>query len=173
MRQEDRGLQAFVGVVGSATPKIHRNVHSVSRKSITSMLPLSLATSMGRQFLLSLAFGSARYWTSKRTVSVKPVLAASWSGVAPVLRSLTLGSAPNFSSNCATGRLPIIITCSAVRPNWFTPLTSAPLSRRCSTAAVFPVAAAVVKSSSRVMTKINVKLSSAVVDERAQIKDVL
>lgn len=123
--------------------------HKACRNATTLWCPLSIAKSIGRQFLLSRLFGSARNWTRISTVSKKPILAASCNGVVPVCRSAILGSAPCISNNCATGELPIIITCRGVRPKQFTPLTSTPLPNRILTRSVLPVAAAEARSSSR------------------------
>lgn len=111
------------------------------------MCPFSSAKSTGRQSLLSRAFGSALYSISISTVSRKPILAASWSGVVPECGSWMLGSAPCSSSKRATDVLPIIITCSGVLPKQFTPLTSSRFWRRTVTRSVLPLAAADASSS--------------------------
>jgi len=90
--------------------------YSGSRKATTSAWPFCLAKSTGRQPALSLACGSARASTSSRTVSRNPVRAASCSGVAPVLLSATLGSAPCSNNTRTTGELPIIITLMGTGP---------------------------------------------------------
>lgn len=122
LQQNRRGLCAKFSLRASSRPRFsepgfpgqetssYRVFYRNSKKSTTSVWPLPRAKSIGRQFVLSLACGSARNSTKSRTVSRKPVLAASCSGVLPVLLSGTLGSAPWFSNTWATDVLPIIIT---------------------------------------------------------------